>query len=268
MSIFNKLKIFILTSVLIIFTAPVKAQLDSTTLIVVGTVHSARVNFNEKILLGILQKIKPDVILVELDSSFFDSSANIKQEFINISLENKVVANYKQSTHVPLHPYDIEGRNQFYEKYNYFTLQQNVSKALKNAKQANQLNESSQLILDAITRFDDIAHAFSGAKPELFNSDPCDVSMRQKEYYDFDGMLQIVQHTPSLSPYIDFCKLKHDFWIKRNDTMVEKIIKWSKIYQGRKVVVLCGFEHRYYLLDSLRKKMSEGVYEIMEPEFL
>jgi hypothetical protein len=58
MSIINKLKILILASVMVSIAPPVKAQPDSTTLIVTGTVHSARINFNEKILPGILQKIK------------------------------------------------------------------------------------------------------------------------------------------------------------------------------------------------------------------
>jgi len=50
MSIINKLKILILASVMVSIAPPVKAQPDSTTLIVTGTVHSARINFNEKIL--------------------------------------------------------------------------------------------------------------------------------------------------------------------------------------------------------------------------
>jgi hypothetical protein len=159
-----------------------------------------------------------------------------------------------------LRPYDIESRNKIYEKNNYFNLQKELSKALSKADNDSLLNSEAKNLLIVIRSFGSISSSFSEEKPEVFNSSACDVSMGLKHYYDSEGLLLIVRSTPFLKEYINFCNWKSDFWRIRNDKMAENILNWCKVFKGKTIVVLCGFEHRYYLLDILKNKIKEESY--------
>lgn len=245
---------------LVLLISPVLAhpltvlQSDTTTIVIVGTVHSATKYYDVQTLCRIVDRVKPDLVLVELDSSFFTPSMSLKPEFINISLENKAVSISLETRPVPVRPYDIEGRNRIYQEHNYFNLQREFGSALNVAERDNLLDTKAAFLLDAITRFDDIGSGFGSERPEVINSAACDVAMESKQYYAGEGMVQIVVSAPSLSQFEDFCKFRRDFWIKRNDAMVDNILSWTKQLRGKTVLVLCGYEHRYYLRKSLKKR--------------
>ena len=60
------------------------------------------------------------LILLELDPSFFASAFALPEKYRTISLENKAVATYGKSAGVKRRPFDIEGRNTFYQEQDYF----------------------------------------------------------------------------------------------------------------------------------------------------
>jgi hypothetical protein len=188
----------------------------------------------------------------------------IREKYANISLENKAVTDYAKDKDVQLRPYDIEGRNRIYEKNNYFNLQKQFSAALSKAGENNLLNAEAKSILQSVDSFGEISFAFSKEKPEVINSSSCDVSMKLKHQYDSDGLIRIAALTLSLKEYESFCKWRSDFWALRNNTMTENIIKWCSAFQGKTIVVLCGFEHRYYLIDSLTKKIKDGKFKLRD----
>jgi hypothetical protein len=237
---------------------------ENRSIIVVGTVHNETDGYSVQTLCGILNRARPDLILVELDSSFFTPSLALKPEFATITLENRAVSDCQRSQAIPVRPYDIEGRNKIYAQHDYFKLQRDLSSALKDAEQKSLLGTDARILLEAITRFDDIARSFSSERPEIINSRSCDVAMESKHFYADDGMIRIVSSTPSLKQFSDFVKFKRDFWITRNDDMVKNIIAWIKSLRPRTVVVLCGFEHRYYLRESLLKRAADNAYDVKE----
>jgi len=229
-------------------------QSDTSTIVVVGTVHKATKYYDLQTLCRIIDRVKPTAILVELDSSFFTSSMGLKPEFTNISMENEAVSVFLRSHPIPVRPYDIEGRNRIYEQHNYFKLQRDLSSALDAAEREGVLDNRAAFLLDVIIRFDDIGAGFGSERPEVINSTACDVAMESKQYYAGEGLVQIVSSAPSLAQFGDFCKFKRDFWIMRNDAMVNNILSWAKQFPGKTVLVLCGYEHRYYLLKGLKKR--------------
>jgi hypothetical protein len=48
------------------------------------------------------------------------------------------------------------------------------------------------------------------------------------------------------------------FWVARNDYMVKKIKEISSSQKEKKVIVLTGISHKYYLVDKL--KNQQGIY--------
>lgn len=41
------------------------------------------------------------------------------------------------------------------------------------------------------------------------------------------------------------------FWKERNDYMVKQILNYLKLYKGKKIVILTGVNHKYYLQDKI-----------------
>ncbi len=231
----------------------VAAGTDTTCIVVVGTVHSETSNFTVQTLCRIIDQVKPDLILVELDSSFFTPSMTIKPEYAGASLENRATGKCVQAHGISLRPYDIEGRNRIYEQHDYFNLQKDASRALDRVAQDSLLNPEARILFDAIIRFDEIGHAFGSERPEIINSEACDIAMESKQYYAGDGMVRVVASVPSLNQFVEFCRFRRDFWVTRNDAMVRNILHWTRLLRPKTALVLCGFEHRYYLRRALRK---------------
>jgi hypothetical protein len=253
--IFRHLFVLLICQTVVTIASPVSAlRPDTSTIVVVGTVHNATKYYDVQTLCRIIDRVKPDLLLVELDSSFFTPSMSLKSEFTSISMENKAISVALQSRPIPVRPYDIEGRNQIYEQHNYFKLQRDLSSALNAAERDSLLGSKAAFLLDAIIRFDDIGAGFGSERPEVINSTACDVAMESKQYYAGEGMVQIVTSVPSLTRFKEFCKFKRDFWIKRNNAMVDNIVSWIKQFRGKTVLVLCGYEHRYFLRMGLKKQ--------------
>ncbi len=237
---------------------------DSTVVVVVGTVHNPSGYYDIQTLCQILDRVRPDLILVELDSSFFTTSMSLKREYVGVSMENRAVSLYLQSHTVPIRPYDIEGRNRIYEQHNYFSLQRELSSALNSAERDSLLGAKPTLLLNTIIRFDKIGAGFGSERPEVINSTACDVAMESKQYYAGEGMLQIVESVPSLVRFTEFARFRRDFWITRNDKMVDHILTWMKVFPARKILVLCGYEHRYYLRNALIERAKSGWFSVSD----
>jgi hypothetical protein len=237
---------------------------DTTAIVIVGTVHNKTDNFSVKNLQEILERVKPDLILVELDSSFLTPSMSIKPEFARISLENEAVAEYQKKYKTPIRPYDIEGRNKIYESHNYFKLQKDLSNALNKAVRDSLLRGESATLFDAIQRFDEIGRSCGLEPPGLINSDACDAAMDSKQYYAGEGMVKIVEAVPALKQFEEFAAFKRDFWIRRNEAMVTNILFWTGQLHPKTILVLCGFEHRYYLRNALAASHSSVATVVRE----
>jgi hypothetical protein len=110
-----------------------------------------------------------------------------------------------------------------------------------------------------------IAYAASIDRPVVFNSEACDKAMESKQYYRGEGLARIVALTPSLAKFSEFCKFKHDLWITRNNAMVDHIITRIKEFHPKTVLVICGFEHRYYLRNGLRGKCFKEAILMKDP---
>jgi hypothetical protein len=263
----NRLRcsVYLVLAVVVLSTRPSSASPnDSTTIVVVGTVHNKTDNFTVRTLCDIMERVKPDLILVELDSSFLTPSMSIKPEFLRISLENEAVAQYQKDHGVPIRPYDIEGRNKIYQSHNYFKLQQDLSKALNQAFHDNLLTGESAIVLEAIDRFDDIGRSFGSESARILNSNPCDVAMESKQFYAGDGMVRIVSSVPLLKQFEEFAVFRRDFWIQRNEAMVANILYWASLQHHRTILVLCGYEHRYYLRHGLKSHRGPDAFILRE----
>jgi hypothetical protein len=103
-----------------------------TEIVVVGTVHAATPKYSVQDLVRILQKVKPDVILFEYPADMMTPAFEFKS-VAKDSLEQQAVLEYVKQSGAKIRPYDIAGRNAFYERTNCFARQRQGNQEL-NAK--------------------------------------------------------------------------------------------------------------------------------------
>ncbi|MFC4029251.1 hypothetical protein ACFOS1_17665, partial [Zunongwangia endophytica] len=105
--------------------------------------------------------------------------------------------------------------------------------------------------------------------PEKFNNASTDSICAERQYYQYKMLKKITNKRDEFATrfhtkpngekisYRDGYQLADVFWDLRNQTMAKNIMQISEKNQGKKIVVLCGFMHRYYILSELRK-LKEG----------
>ncbi len=220
-----------------------------TEVIVVGTVHKETKAYTALDLLTILKTVHPDVILCELDSSFFTNDFKFRHLFGG--LEESAVCEYMKTEQVILRPYDIEGRNEFYRKHETFNLENkffgHVLELAKNGKLNSESQETLKIIYECFKKRD----IYGNANPRRINSFDCDRELAEKWFARDLGYSEIIRRTPELQIYNDFHALTRSFEFQRNNTMVKNIVNYTQAFQGKRILVVCGFEHRHFLRINL-----------------
>lgn len=234
-----------------------------TEIIVIGTTHVETADYSSIVLEKILGEIGPSVILYEVDSSFFDSDGRLKAQYRD-GKEGKAVWQYHINTGVPIEPYEMEGRNQYYKKTNYFAKEAAFSKKLSTLIKQGQLTPKSAAQVTAVLASFELRDICSTTKPEYINSPVCDAIVRKKHYYMYEVLLNVAEENEGLHEFVDFLTEAAEFWKIRNDAMAANIIARTKNRPGQRIAVITGFEHRPELLDRLHAQANDFGYSIRE----
>jgi len=235
-------------------TRPIQPPTD---VIVIGTVHDATANFSRAALDQILNGLRPDVLLLELDGSFFDGAGELRPEFRQFTIETASASALRESRGVAMRPYDIEGRNAFFERHDYFNRESRLYRALHQLHHDDKLGPEARATFEALVAVARVRDAFMQERPEVINSPACDAAIDAKHQYAFEGLTRVVELTPELADFKDFVKLADEFWRRRSAAMVANILSHARDFRGKRIVVLCGLEHR----GDLRRKLAERAAE-------
>ncbi|HZS09928.1 MAG TPA: hypothetical protein VFD58_34190 [Blastocatellia bacterium] len=233
-------------------------------IVLIGTVHAPTSNFQEETLVRILNRVRPDLILLELDPSFFDSSFNLPEKYQGISLESKAATSYAKTVGARLRPFDIEGRNKFYEVHDYFNRELKLNQEAGRLYAGGQLSPEAKVLFEALLSLSAVRDACGAERPEVINSSACDTAVEKKQYYAFKGLGRIIELTPALKEMGPFWALADEFWVRRNGEMVRNIVRHSKELRPGRAVVLSGYEHRYYLRKQLAGQAAREGFILRE----
>lgn len=225
----------------------------------IGAAHEKKSYINPDSLIYALNQIKPDLLLVELEEQHFTNDFNFNFEKFpkdDILTTNENIASYKyqQSNGIQLRPFDINGRNKFYADENYFNRENQMFNEMLSLHKDNKLSECSKvdfdILLFALTSYSELT--FNSMR-EL-NSDVSTKFFALKNKADFELMISIIRKNKELEKWLSFAELRKAFWDERNKVMAENIIKYAKEFEGKKIVVLVGNDHKYALIDLLEGK--------------
>lgn len=262
----------IITGIFILFTHIYFSQ-NKTEIYVIGNIHDSVPNYHPKILFGILDKIRPDVILHEVDSQGMKEYKTDKSLKGNeITASNLYVRKYPQTLRLP---FDFENRNQ-YRKDKGMVPTDNLSvKLIDSLYKTKQLSLSeTKLYEDFLTTTQELMKT-AELSPENFNNKTTDKISEKRQSSQYSGLTKITDKRPEFASrsvvkpngekisYRDGFKLMSNFWDTRNQTMAQNIYHVATKYPHKKIVVLTGFLHRYYLLKELNR-LNNGSYVIKE----
>ncbi|HMQ69302.1 MAG TPA: hypothetical protein PKA90_09900 [Ignavibacteria bacterium] len=235
---------------------------DKTEIVVIGTVHENTPNFNADTLLEIINRFKPDVILLESDSTYFNSDFTLEEEIEYMFPETAAITEYSKNNPVILRPYDISGRDDFLNDQSRLTGQSGFFNEIDLLSDSGIYNEKGFEIYSKINMMKEIAEEMSYSTLTFINSEDGSKNIDTINYYTYEGLKVLIEVTPELSQYASYWKNEYEFWIKRNNAMVINILELSRKYEGKKILVMCGFAHKNILLTGLKLRSEEYNIEV------
>lgn len=236
-----------------------------TEIIVIGAQHRPVPNFNAETLFEILENVKPDFILQEQDSSAFDSNFN----FIETQKENEGIAssNYiKKYPTTKLRPYEFENRNQYRRDKGMRPADRLTLRLVDSLYKTDVLTTTEAEIFKTYKDALEPLKKIASKTPEAWNNALADSLCERRQYYQYQMIPKITNSREEFAnrflvkpngekiSYREGYQLWANFWDLRNQTMAQNIMKIAEQNKGKRIVVLCGFMHRYYILKELKKR--------------
>ncbi|QQT25309.1 MULTISPECIES: hypothetical protein [Sphingobacterium] len=249
------------------------SQNTRTEIYVIGNIHDSVPNYNPAILLGMLNTIKPDIILHEVDSEGmkdYEKGGFFKGNEIQAS--NMYV---KQHPNTLRFPFDFEGRNKYRKAMGMVPADNLSVQLIDSLYEAKALTDEEAVIYETFNKITNDLIKISTLSAENFNNKRTDSISEMRQNYQYKELLKITNSRPEFSKkyvvkpdgdsinYKDGFRLMSGFWDLRNQTMAKNIYNIAKKYPNKKIVVLTGFLHRYYLIKELAR-LNDINYVIKE----
>jgi len=264
------MKAYVLTLLILISFSSCKTEKkieSETEIIVIGTQHKPVPNFNPEILFKILEEVRPDLILLELDSLKFTADFKLKEV-----KENELLASEKYRLKYPtteLRPFEFEGRNQYRIDKGMRPTDGLTLKLVDSLYKVDMLTASEAKIFKAYQDALKPLKVIAVNSPKAWNNSKGDSLCENRQFHQYQMIPKITNSREEFAnrfvtkpngekiSYRNGYQLWANFWDLRNQTMSKNIMTISEKNKGKRIVVLCGFMHRYYILSEL-KRLTKG----------
>jgi len=161
-----------------------------TELVLLGTVHQPVENFTPDSLYNILVKIKPDLILFEVDSSFFTKEFKFIKTWE--SNENIATVKYMKNFDVDVRPYEFTGRNENRIKIGSRPTDSKALSILDSLYRNNLLDSLSRNIYKNFVKVNDTLVSFAYLGARSFNNYSTDKIARTRQEFQYKKFLSIM----------------------------------------------------------------------------
>jgi hypothetical protein len=257
------------------FLLSVNSYADPTPnrVIIIGTKHNGNKEITHSRLLKILEKIKPDIILLEVDSTMA-ANCSIRKvggtktaEFLGIwknPLEYTAARKYaEQNKDVCIAPFDIYIPN----RKSYIDYQLKMERSHTAALQQLAVEKKYSLADSmAYHQYKSINNAFIDIlKKDLLaiNRETLIDTVQRIIAFESKEIRTITNHYPTLEPFQNWYNYSNDFWSFRNKGMCERIYRELLANSDRTIVILTGLLHKYYLNDYLNNPNLNKLCEVI-----
>ena len=240
---------------------------NGTEVYVVGAMHFENNNIKRDDFYTYISKVSPSVILYESDTNTVKRMVN-RTDFFNQLMSSFKKGNKVESfvslKYLDKHPqakvlgYEWEERDRFHFKHNY---RKNMGDLIGMAHKLNRekalSSEESDLMTDYFTISNKYINLGNSKTVYDFNNPIADSIIKIRQEFVYDKIPQILK-TKELSDELrEFLPVHMSYWDTRNLAMVNNIANQIKKNPNKRIVVLTGYSHRYYLIDELKKLEEE-----------
>lgn len=247
----------------------------STEIVVLGTVHFPTPAFTADSLYDALETLRPDLILFEIDSTRL---AEVRRpptpmQHLGRALgwaaapnEATAVAKYQQRHPAALvRPYEWGRRDQFHRQHSILSTPGLIFSKLKELRDAGQLTPRQRQVLATYDSLSACLNALGSTQPlAALNSVAADSLAQRRQNSQYHQLKTIVDENAALGGFRAFYQVNERYWDIRNRAMARNIARYAALYPGRRLVVLCGFNHRYYLRRELLLQQEKLRFRLRE----
>ena len=245
---------------------------NETEVYVVGSVHFETDNIKRDDIYNYLDSISPDVILYESDTNTVNRMVN-RTDFFNQLMSSFKKGNKVESfvslKYLDKHPqakvlgYEWEERDMYHWKHN---LRTNSSRLLGLAARLNRENLLSSEESAIMDRYQEINKAYYeiGSSETVYdiNNSTTDSIIRSRQAYVYKTVPPILKERKEAEELKEFIPIHMEYWDVRNKAMTANILKQIERHPNKRIVVLTGYSHRYYLKDELIKYEEEYNFSV------
>ena len=225
---------------------------SKTEIIIIGIIHSGNKSFNESTLYKILKINKPDIILWE-QSTIFKRVIGLKTgKLLGIckpGIEQLSLQKFsKLNRQVLILPFDTTFTNKkiYADSLNFIiqTFNDSLKKATKSFEDSISYSEFENK--------QNLYYSLIDTLPlkRINQNDVVDMA-RKLNFWEGKVIIPLGIKYISDSLVVSNFRNEGKFWNDRNEHMVNQIIKYSKQFIGKRIIVLTGLNHKYYLQDKL-----------------
>ncbi|MEI2271684.1 hypothetical protein OHD16_05980 [Sphingobacterium sp. ML3W] len=265
---------YLFASLSVLFLNLAQAQTSiKTELYIIGTVHDSSAILSPDMLFEIIDKIRPDILLQENDSEQMkDYAKEIRLTSNEQTATLRYLKKYPETCNLP---FEFEGRNQYRKDRGMVPADYLTVQLIDSLYQVGKLNEANKAIYEKYKEANKALLNFSKTDIKTLNSVAFETLNRYRQTLQHHeipkiansevifGEKYIVKPNGQKISYRDGYQLWCNFWDLRNNTMAINIIKNANKYSGKKIVVLTGVQHKYYLKELL-DKYQDGSYHVIE----
>lgn len=235
--------------------------------VILGTKHNGNKFLNTNSLFKIIQRINPDIILLEFDSTSV-SDCDIKKvngaklaEFFGIwdnPIEYRAARKFKEiKPDICLAPFDIYIPNRREHIAYQRLMEKSHLEKLSSLFNENKLNETDSVQFAQYTKINNALLEKLDSNLFIMNRESLNDTIRVISVLENNFIRQITSKYSELQPYSNWYNASSDFWEQRNNGMCLKIMRELNANSDRTILILTGLMHKYYLTNFLCKKELE-----------
>jgi hypothetical protein len=243
----------------------------TTELYLIGTRHYPTSQFNSDTVYQYLEKIQPDLILMELTDRRFVGDRIKWMYRLEMSVypflrkyktleslgATKYVVNHPE---VGLLPYEWDKAREVKKEIEDET-RTKMMRALLDPFWGKEGTKEFAVAVEC-GRLNTYTKELD--KLSSFNNNKNDSLIRRFIYLEFQVIPELVLANDSLSEFHDFAQKFKRYWPDRNRHMVENILDVIRRNPNKRIVVLTGFLHRYLLREMLSEAISICDFKLLD----
>jgi hypothetical protein len=223
-------------------------------ILILGTVHKNNKKITHHTLFDILNKYQPDLILKETENDYeyvFGLFTAYRLKIASPSMEQLALQKFKRHNKtVPVLGFDITITSRKNYLKNLIKLYDRFHEALYATKK----NPSDSILYANYTKLsNEYFDQYMFETISYINQDSVFSKARLVHQME-DDIVKLGSNYISDKKIVDAYKADNDFWITRNEYMGNKIVEITKQRNPKRIVVITGLSHKYYLLDKLKNQ--------------